>query len=82
MRQSNGVGPVVMLTVAAAGPHMLNLWMNRANVKVDEVVLTTSSTFRPDTEPLPPYAARFIDLPPVPAETSSVDGAGVCPATP
>lgn len=57
---------VASVSVPSSGFHTLNIWMRKSNVSVDEVLLTTDSSYNPNTTALPGYSARQIELPAVP----------------
>jgi hypothetical protein len=65
-------GPVATLVVAAAGDHIVNVWMREDRVRLDRLLLTTSSTLVPsgtgpaestrsDVTPPPPPAASYLE---------------------
>jgi hypothetical protein len=71
--QSTMDGPVATVTVASAGVHTINVWMREDGLRVDRLLLTTSSTTRPSgngpaesprsggTPPPPPPPAAYIE---------------------
>ncbi|MBX3736256.1 MAG: hypothetical protein KF715_06190 [Candidatus Didemnitutus sp.] len=61
-RHSNN-SAAASVSVGSSGFHTFNVWMNKSNVAVDEVLLTTDSSYDPNTASLPSYSVRRIELP-------------------
>lgn len=61
-RHSNN-SSAASVSVGSSGFHTFNVWMNKSNVAVDEVLLTTDSSYDPNTASLPSYSVRRIELP-------------------
>jgi subtilisin family serine protease len=69
-------GPVATIRVSSAGLHTINMWMREDGLRVDRLLLTTSSTTVP-TGTGPPESPRSGGSPPLPPPAAYVEQAGM-----
>jgi subtilisin family serine protease len=74
--QSTMDGPVATIRVASAGTHTVNIWMREDGLRVDRLLLTTSSTLVP-TGNGPAESTRYTPPPPPPPPAAYLEQAGM-----